>query len=262
MAPNERALKNHELLFPGYVSKVAQTDPELIELFDNFAFDEVLRHGDLDIRTRLMVQLAAVIACQALTEYRVLLGAALNVGVTPVEAKEIVYHAVSYVGIAKVIDIVHITNDVLTERGIKLPLAGQSTTTPESRMGRGLAVEKQIVGDAVVDKLYASSPADELHFQHYLSGNCFGDTYTRTGVDIPTRELLTFSMLAALGGCEAQIRGHVGANQNVGNDRSKLIDVVTQLLPYIGYPRSLNALKAIDDILPPSANKPEGENHG
>ena len=75
------ALKNHDELFPDHVSTLAVTDPELIETFDNFAFDEVLRHGNLDSRTRLMVQLASIIASQALREYRVMLGAALNAGV-------------------------------------------------------------------------------------------------------------------------------------------------------------------------------------
>jgi 4-carboxymuconolactone decarboxylase len=117
------------------------TDPELIETFDNFAFDEVLRHTNLDARTRLMVQLASLIASQALREYRVTVGAALTVGVTPVEIKEIVYHAVPYVGMAKVFDFIHATNEVLTERGVALPLPGQSTTTPETREEKGLAVQ-------------------------------------------------------------------------------------------------------------------------
>ncbi len=114
MAPNEQARKNHDELFPGYVSTLPVTDPELIETFDNFAFDEVLRHGRLDKRTRLMVQLASMIASQALREYRVMLGAALTVGVTPIEVKEIVYQAVPYVGMAKAFDFIHATNEVLT----------------------------------------------------------------------------------------------------------------------------------------------------
>jgi 4-carboxymuconolactone decarboxylase len=248
MAPNEQARKNHDELFPGYVSTLAVTDPELIETFDNFAFDEVLRHGELDVRTRLMVQLAAIIASQAVREYRAMLGAALTIGVTPVEAKEILYQAVPYVGIAKVFDFIHATNEVLTERGVALPLPGQSTTTPETRAELGLAIEKQIVGSDVVDKLYATSPADELHIQHYLSANCFGDHYTRTGIDVRTRELLTFAMLVSLGGCEPQAKGHVAANLNVGNDRQVLLSVVTQLLPFIGYPRTLNALGVIGEV--------------
>src|SRR3954465_10859045 len=121
MAPNEQARKNHDELFPGHVSTLAVTDPELIEVFDNFAFDKVLRHGGLDTRRRLMVQLAALIASQALSEYRVLLGAALTVGVTPVEAKEVVYQAVPYAGMGRGFDFLHLTNDVLTERGGALP---------------------------------------------------------------------------------------------------------------------------------------------
>jgi len=251
MAPNAQARKNHDQLFPGHVSTLAVTDPELIESFDNFAFDEVLRHGNLNLRTRLMTQLAAMIACQALREYRVMLGAALTVGVTPVEIKEIVYQAVPYVGMAKVFDFIHATNEALTERGVALPLPGQSTTTPENRMEQGLAIEKRIVGSDAVEKLYASAPADQLHIQHYLWANCFGDYYTRTGLDVPTRELLTFSMLVALGGCEPQVKGHVTANLNVGNDRTRLIDVLTQLLPFIGYPRTLNALRVVNEETAP-----------
>lgn len=248
MSPNERARKHHDELFPGHVSTLAVTDPELIEIFDNFAFDEVLRDSKLDLRTRLMIQLAALIACQALGEYRVMVGAALTVGVTPVEVKDIVYQAVPYVGMAKVFDFLHATNDVLTERGVALPLPGQSTTTPDNRAEKGLAVEKQIVGADVVEKLYASAPADQMHIQRLLSANCFGDHYTRTGIDVPTRELLTFSMLVALGGCEPQVKGHVAANLNVGNHRARLIDVASQLLPFIGYPRTLNALRVVDEV--------------
>ena len=248
MAISETARKNHDELFPGHVSTLAVTDPELIEYFDNFAFDEVLRHGNLDTRTRLMVQIAALIASQALGEYRVMLGAALTVGVTPIEAKEIVYQAVPYVGMAKVFDFIHATNDVLTVRGVQLPLEGQSTTTPETRADKGLAVQKEIVGAGRIDQMYAAAAPDEAHFQRFLSANCFGDHYTRIGIDVRTRELLTFAMLISMGGCEPQARGHVAANLNVGNDRGVLLSVITQLLPFIGYPRTLNALAVINEV--------------
>jgi 4-carboxymuconolactone decarboxylase len=98
--------------------------------------------------------------------------------------------------------------------------------------------------------MYAAAAEDEIHFQRYLSANCFGDYYTRTGLDIPTRELLTLAMLVALGGCEPQVKGHVAANLNVGNDRGALLSVITQLLPFIGYPRTLNALKVVNEVAP------------
>jgi len=256
MAPNERAQKNQDVLFPGHVSTLAVTDPELIEIFDNFAFDEVLSYGSLDSRTRLMVQLASMIASQALHEYRVMIRPALIVGVTPVEIKEIVYQAVPYVGMAKVFDFIHATNEALKENGIELPVQGQSTTTPESRAEKGLTIQKQIIGANLVEKLYASAPEDQKHIQRFLSANCFGDHLTRSGIDVPTRELLTFSMLVSLGGCDPQVKGHVAANLHVGNSRATLIDVLTQLLPFIGYPRTLNGLRAVDEVTSPESQKP------
>ena len=254
MAPNERAQKNHDELFPGHVSTLAVTDPELIEVFDNFAFDEVLSHGCLDARTRLMVQLASMIASQALREYRVMIKPALTVGVTPVEIKEIVYHAVPYVGMAKVFDFLHATNEVLRENGVSLPLPSQSTSTPETRAQKGLSAQKEIIGEEGLQRLLASAPEDEHHIYRFLTANCFGDHVSRSGIGLPTRELLTFSMLVSLGGCDPQVKGHVAANLRVGNTRAKLIDVLTQLLPFIGYPRTLNGLRAVDEVTSSAAN--------
>ena len=250
MAISDTARRNHDQLFPGYISTLAVTDPELIEVFDNFTFDDVYQHSDLDIRTRLIVQLGALIASGALGEYRIMLGAALTVGVTPVEAKEIVYQAVPYVGMGRVFDFIHATNNTLTDRGVPLPLDSQSTTTPDTRAELGRAVQEEIVGTERVSQMYAAAADDERHFQQFLSANCFGDHYTRNGLDVPTRELLTLAMLVALGGCDPQVRGHVAANRNVGNTRETLISVITALLPFVGYPRTLNALAAINEIAP------------
>jgi 4-carboxymuconolactone decarboxylase len=143
----------------------------------------------------------------------------------------------------------HATNAVFQEKGIGLPLEGQSTTTPETRFAKGLEAQKAIFGEAI-DKMRQQAPQDQLHIQDLLAANCFGDYYTRNGIDLKTRELLTFAMLISLGGCEPQVKGHVTGNLKIGNDRARLIDVVTQLLPYIGYPRTLNALRAIDEVVP------------
>jgi 4-carboxymuconolactone decarboxylase len=95
--------------------------------------------------------------------------------------------------------------------------------------------------------MYEKSPRDQLHIQTFLSANCFGDFYTRNGLPLKLRELLTFAILTAMGGCESQLAGHVAGNLAIGNDRSVLIGTVTQLIPFIGYPRSLNALRLINE---------------
>ena len=249
MSISKTAQKNHDELFPNYSSSVKVTDPEFIEVFDNFAFDEVINHGNLDIRTRVMMIVASTIASQASAEFTVMMNAALNVGVTPIELKEIIYQSVPYVGIAKVIDFINSSNEIFQSRGIQLPLAAQSTTSPETRFEKGLELQKKIFGEAI-DKMYSESPKNQLHLQKYLSANCFGDYLTRNGLDIKTRELVTFAMLISLGGVEQQVKGHIQGNVNVGNDKETLLSVATQLLPYIGYPRTLNAIKCLNDVLP------------
>jgi 4-carboxymuconolactone decarboxylase len=249
MSITETAIRNHEELWPDYKSRAMQTDPELIELFDNFAFDEVIAYGNLDTKMRVIMILGSTIACQAQGEYKMMVNAALNVAVTPIEVKEILYQSVPYVGISKVVDFIYLTNEIFTERGITLPLEGQSTTTPETRYEKGLKVQKDIFGETI-EKMYEKSPKNQLHIQKYLSANCFGDYYTRKGLDIKTRELLTLSMLIALGGTEPQIKGHIQGNINVGNDKETLLSVMTQLLPYVGYPRALNAIRCINEVMP------------
>lgn len=250
-APRLRAaaVETRAQLFSGCESELAATDPELIEIFDNFAFAEVLGYGDLDVKTRMMCILASCIAGAAQTGFRTMLEGALNVGVTPVEAKEVVYQAVPYVGMARTVDFVHIVNEVLTARGVALPLEGQSATSPETRFEKGLAVQKAIFGERI-DAMRAAAPENQKHMQDYLSANCFGDYVSRGGLDAKVRELLTFSMLLTLGGCESQLRSHIQGNLNVGNDKRTLLSVVTQLLPYAGYPRTLNAIACLNEAIP------------
>ena len=181
--------------------------------------------------------------------YEVFVNSALNVGVTPVEIKEILYQSVPYVGILKVLDLLETTNRIFRERGIELPLEKQGITTIEDRFNKGLEVQKSIFGD-VIDKNYENSPKSQVHIQKFLSDNCFGDFYTRTGLNVKTRELITFSILISQGGCEPQVKGHIVGNVNIGNDKQTLLNTVTALLPYIGYPRSLNAISCINQVIP------------
>ena len=178
--------------------------------------------------------------------FRVMLPAALNLGVTPVEAKEIVYQAVAYLGIGKVYPFLKITNEVLSEGGISLPLPGQATTTMEIRREAGTQAQVDIFGENMQD-FWKSGPEESRHINLWLAANCFGDYYTRTGLDYQQREMITFCFLAAQGGCEPQLTSHAAANMKIGNDKAFLIKVISQCLPYIGYPRSLNALRCVNE---------------
>ena len=115
-----------------------ETDPEFAERFEQFAFDEVVNEPgqQLDEVTRHMAILATLLGCQGTEAFGLELPCALDAGITPVMAKEIVYQAVDYLGIGRVLPFLDITNEVLLSRGAALPLEGQCTTTMEAGEGR------------------------------------------------------------------------------------------------------------------------------
>jgi 4-carboxymuconolactone decarboxylase len=193
--------------------------------------------GHLDERTRHIVRLAAPIAYDATNAYPSLLASALDTGpLDPADAGEVVVQAVPYVGMGRAATFARLTSDVLAARGAQLPLASQTTVTAVTATEAGLAVQRQIVGAETVDALYADAAKDQLHIQRWLSAHCFGDHYTRSGRDVPARELVTFILLSALGGADPQVAAHVTGNLNVGNDRATMTDAITAVLPWIGYP--------------------------
>ena len=248
MAITEFAKKYHNKMFPERQSSLQETDPEFVERFDNFAFDEVVRQDDLDDKTRFMAILAALIGCQGSDEFRVMLPAALNFGVKPEEVKEIVYQAVAYLGIGRAFPFLKIINEVFQKLGIALPLPPQATTTTENRREAGTQAQVDIFGENMRD-FWKSGPEESRHINCWLADNCFGDYYTRKGLDYRQREMITFCFLAAQGGCEPQLTSHAAANMKIGNDKSYLIKIISQCLPYIGYPRSLNALQCVNNAI-------------
>ncbi len=230
------------------VSKFQNTDPEFTELIQNFACDEVVNNDDLDDRTRMMAVLSTLIGSQSIDAFREMLGCALDSGVTPVEVKEIIYQAAAYLGLGRVFPFLECINGVLSERGIALPLEGQATTDPSDRLEKGEQAQVDIFGD-LMRGFSQSGPEESRHINKWLSDNCFGDYYTRKGLDYKQRELITFCFLAAQGGCEPQLISHAAANMGIGNNKAFLIKIISQCLPYIGYPRSLNALRFVNEAV-------------
>lgn len=137
-------------------------------------------------------------------------------------------------------------NDVLESKGYKLPIEGQSATTTENRLEKGRKAQVDIFGEGM-QEFYKSGPEESRHINKWLTDNCFGDYYTRGGLDYKQREMITFCFLASQGGCEPQLTSHAAANIRIGNDKKFLIAVISQCLPYIGYPRSLNALRCVNE---------------
>lgn len=243
--PTEAAEAYRHKLFPGRQPALGRNDPEYVQIIESFAFDEVVNSDDLDDRTRFLAILAALVGSQSQESFRAMAPASLQMGVTPVELKELVYQATAYVGLGPVLPFIATLNECFKHYGIDVPPEERATTTRETRLEEGNRLQVEIFGEGMRES-WKQGPEETRHINEWLAANCFGDYYTREGMGLADRELVTFCILIALGGCEPQVIAHAKGNFAVGNDRDKLIKAVSQCIPYIGYPRCLNALACIE----------------
>lgn len=228
--------------------RIQKNDPEFHEIFKNFAYYEVFEYSSLDEKESVLVTLASLIACQSPKAFKKILLSAINKYITPEEVKELLYQSVPYVGFGRAHNFFGVVIKVFDKKGIDLPLENRSNTDEENRYEKGREIQDRYFGVEMIQAMNDNAPEGQKHFNTFLEGYCFGDFYTREGLNDQQRELITFTFIATLGGCENQLRGHTQGNLSVGNTKEKLVSAVTIMLPYIGFPRSLNALAIINEI--------------
>ena len=243
----EKAKTKYNELLKRDASITKTNDADLESIFNNFVYGEVYNHGTLDPKLRELVTLVSLTASQGTDMIKPHVETALNIGVSPIEIKEALYQCSPYVGFPRVFAALEKANEVFKEKNISLPIESQSTVTESTRFDKGLEIQTNTFGTRILDA-HNNAPANQKHIQNFLSANCFGDFYTRKGLDLKTRELLTFIMIISLGGAESQAIAHANANIKMGNSKDMMLEAVTQCLPYIGYPRTLNAITIINNI--------------
>ncbi len=117
----------------------------------------------------------------------------------------------------------------------------------ETRYQRGLARLSEVdgrAGEDVVAKVAAISP----DFARYLVEFPFGDIYARGGLDLKQREIATIAALVAVGNALPQLKVHVAAGLHVGLMRDEILEIIIQMAVYAGFPASLNALFAAQEV--------------
>lgn len=241
--------KNTKKRLGADVSPLSGSDPDFAAIKDYFIFGEVYHHGSLDSQMKELLILVVVCTSQlnkSLLEHTEI---ALQLGVEPIKIKEAIYQCAPYIGIGKVEEALYAVNRLFIEKGISLPLRSQKTVTEEDRVTKGMDTRAAIFGAETYAAVH-NAPENLRHIQNYLCGYCFGDFYTREGLNLRQRELLTLCMLAALGGCESQLKSHIKGNQAVGNDKAAMLEAVTICMPYIGFPRTLNTIACINEMIP------------
>ena len=226
-----------------------KADPEWSGILDHFVNQDVPAHIQMPAKQRALLSLAVLTAIQMPEEIPGHVRYALSQGATPEQIRETILQTAPYVGFPRAKASLKKMYKTFQKEGIKTPLPPQGTVTEETRYDKGLEKQVAIAGERIIRRI-ETSPADEAHINTFLASNCFGDYYTRNILSLQERELITFTTIASLGGADPQVKGHVAANVQVGNTRQQLLDAITIALPYIGYPRTLNALAAINSVVP------------
>ena len=242
----ERANKKYQELFDA-PAVLSATDPELLTMLQRFIFGEVFYTGNLDDRTRELITITALTTNQTLPQLKAHTNAALNIGVKPIEIREVVYQLAPFIGYPKVLNALDTINSVFKSRNIQLPLENKGTVKENERFEKGKEKQVPLYGTGM--KKYMSDLPGEFGviIPDMLTASCFGDFYTREGLDIKTRELTIYCALATLGGTERQMASHAAGNLKVGNSKETMISAMIQCYPYIGFPRISNAINVLKD---------------
>ncbi len=76
----------------------------------------------------------------------------------------------------------------------------------------------------------------------------FGDIYSRPGLDLKTREMLTVLALTVLGYPQAELKDHIRGALNVGCTPDQILEIILQMSVYAGFPAALEAVKTAASV--------------
>ena len=118
----------------------------------------------------------------------------------------------------------------------------------KSRFDSGLELLTSIDGEAgtsVIESLQDICP----DLAKYIIEFGFGDIYSRSRLDLKSREIATVAALTALGNCAPQLKVHFNAALNVGCSEDEIKEVILQMSVYAGFPAALNGMFAFKQVL-------------
>ena len=238
----------YERLFGPRDVAAPEDDPELMGILRGFIFGDVFDTGVVDDQTRELVTVTVLACLQTLPQLTSHTGAALNVGVEPVAIREAIYQLAPFIGFPRTLNAVATINEVFLARGLSLPLPEQGTVKEDERYEKGLAVQAPLYGNEIKDNLADLPEPFDTALPRFLTEFCFGDFYTRAGLTLAQRELLVLCALATIGDTAAQLGPHGRACLQTGNTKTEVVAALVHCFPYIGFPRTVAAIRAVKDL--------------
>lgn len=221
--------------------------PDLARMAISFTYGEIYSRPVLDLRQRQFVTVAALAAMGgAEPQLRFHIAGALNVGCSPREIVELMIHLVVYAGFPAALNGVSAARDVFREKCVDVaPVSVSPSATRYDDGVAGLRAVDGAVGERVVESLNEIAP----DLGRFVVEFAFGDVYSRTGIDLVLRELITVAALTAMGSATPQLKVHMHGFLNVGGTWEELVEVITQIAAYAGFPRAVNGALAAKEVL-------------
>ncbi|MCT9088695.1 carboxymuconolactone decarboxylase family protein [Streptomyces sp. ASQP_92] len=233
---------------PAVLDSLADIAPDLGRMTVAFGYGDVLSRPGLTLRQRQIATVAALAAMgNAAPQLRFHIDGALNVGVSPAEVVEILIHTAVYAGFPAALNGIGAAREVFERRPDVAATPVDSEPLPGDRYERGLAKLAEVDGHAG-DQVVASMRDIAPDLTRYIVEFAFGDVYSRPGLDLKSRELASVAMCTALGTAALQLRVHIHGLLNVGGSREEVVEVITQMAGYAGFPAALNGIAAAREV--------------
>ena len=232
-------------------AKALSQDKELRAVMDNFTQNEVPAATPLvEKREVELIRLVSLVTQQSGALLQEEVATALAQGLAPEEILEAIYQCAPYTGFPRTVDAVEIARSVFNAKNVKVE-ENRATVTAQSRLEAGADAQGTLFGQSFRD-MAKNGKSGMPTINYFLASNCFGDYYTRKGLDLNTRELLTMAILVNLG-TEPQLKAHIGANLKI-RTAEYVEQAIYNCLPYCGYPRTLNALRLLKEATAGAVN--------
>lgn len=232
---------------PSIVTSLSGIAPDLADLAIRFVYGDIYSRPGLGLRERQLATVAVLAALgNARPQLKFHILGALNVGCTPEELIEVMIHLVVYAGFPVGLNGMFVVKEALLERGIVPSLA--STVPEPSRYQAGWDALLKIDGEAG-EKVIASLGGISPDLGRLVIEFGFGDVYTRSGLGLIDRELVTIAALTALGTAVPQLKVHIHGLLNVGGRHEQLTETIIHVAAYAGFPAAINAMLAARDVL-------------
>jgi 4-carboxymuconolactone decarboxylase len=118
----------------------------------------------------------------------------------------------------------------------------------DGRLARGLAIRREVLGEEHVERSMSNVTEFTAASQELVTEFCWGDVWSRPGLDRRTRSLINLAMLTALNRMH-EFRVHVRGAINNGATVDEIREVLLQAMVYCGAPAGLEAFREAQAVL-------------